>query len=64
MKIAPGIGATLPTIEDENQNGSKLLLVRETGPYGKPTGAPFIAVDTVGAGTGDLGGGRDWLLSP
>ncbi len=54
MKIALVIGSTISTIKDENLNGRKLLIVRETDTSGKPNGAPFVAVDTVSAGAGDL----------
>ena len=54
MKIALVNGSTISTIKDENLNGNKLLVVRETDTYGKPTGDPYIAYDTVSAGKGDL----------
>ena len=54
MKLALVIGSTIATIKDENLSGRKLLIVRETNTAGEPTGAPFVAVDTVGAGSGDL----------
>jgi len=54
MKIARIIGSPISTIKDENLNGNKLLPVRKTDIYGKTTGDPFIAMDTVSAGTGDL----------
>ena len=54
MKIALVNGSTISTIKDENLNGNKLLPVRKTDTYGKTTGDPFIAMDTVSAGTGDL----------
>ena len=54
MKLALVIGSTIATIKDENLSGRKLLIVREADTTGTPTGAPFVAVDTVSAGTGDL----------
>jgi ethanolamine utilization protein EutN len=54
MKIALVIGSTVSTMKDENLSGRKLLIVREADTSGKPTGDPFIAVDTVSAGSGDL----------
>lgn len=47
MKIALVIGSTISTIKDENLNGNKLLLVREADTFDKPTGDPFIGMDTV-----------------
>ncbi len=54
MKLALVIGSTVATIKDDNLTGRKLLIVREADTSGKPGGAPFVAVDTVSAGAGDL----------
>ena len=54
MKIALVIGSTVSTIKDEVLRGRKLLIVRNADTAGKPTGEPYIAVDTVSAGAGDL----------
>ena len=54
MKIALVIGSTVSTIKDEVIRGRKLLIVRNADTAGKPIGDPYIAVDTVSAGTGDL----------
>ena len=54
MKIALVIGSTISTIKDEVLRGRKLLIVRDADTAGKTTGEPYIAVDTVSAGTGDL----------
>lgn len=54
MQIALVIGSTVSTIKDEKLRGSKLLIVREADEAGKPHGQPYVAVDTVSAGAGDL----------
>jgi ethanolamine utilization protein EutN len=54
MQIALVIGSTISTIKDESMRGRKLLIVRKADTAGKMTGEPFVAVDTVSAGTGDL----------
>ena len=54
MQIALVIGSTISTIKDESFHGLKLLIVRKADTAGKMTGDPFVAVDTVSAGTGDL----------
>jgi ethanolamine utilization protein EutN len=54
MQIALVIGSTISTIKDESFHGRKLLIVRKADTAGKMTGDPFVAVDTVSAGTGDL----------
>ena len=54
MLIARVIGTTVSTIKDEKLTGRKLLVVQQTDETGKGFGKPFVAVDTVDAGTGDL----------
>ncbi len=54
MKIALVIGSTISTIKDEALRGRKLLIVRDADTAGKTKGEPYVAVDTVSAGTGDL----------
>jgi microcompartment protein CcmK/EutM len=54
MQIALVIGSTISTIKDESIRGRKLLVVRKADTTGKVTGEPYVAVDTVSAGTGDL----------
>jgi microcompartment protein CcmK/EutM len=54
MQIARVVGSTVATIKDEKLTGRKLLIVREADVEGKVTGKPYVAVDTVDAGTGDL----------
>ncbi len=54
MLIARVIGTTVSTIKDEKLTGRKLLIVRQTDETGNPFGKPFVAVDTVDAGVGDL----------
>jgi len=54
MLIAKVIGTTVSTIKDEKLTGQKLLIVRQTDEKGNPVGKPYVAVDTVNAGIGDL----------
>jgi microcompartment protein CcmK/EutM len=54
MRIAYVIGTAVATIKNEKLRGHKLLLIQIADPTGKFQGDPFIAVDTVDAGTGDL----------
>jgi microcompartment protein CcmK/EutM len=54
MLIAKVIGTTVATIKDEKLTGRKLLILRQTDETGEPFGKPFVAVDTVDAGAGDL----------
>jgi microcompartment protein CcmK/EutM len=54
MLIARVIGTTVSTVKDEKLTGRKLLVVRQTDERGTPTGKPYVAIDTVGAGAGEL----------
>ncbi|HCU56899.1 MAG TPA: ethanolamine utilization protein EutN [Anaerolineaceae bacterium] len=54
MLIAKVVGTTVSTIKDEKIIGQKLLIVRQTDENGEPFGKPYVAVDTVNAGVGDL----------
>ncbi len=54
MLIARVIGTTVSTIKDEKLAGRKLLILRQTDETGEPSGRPYVAVDTVDAGIGDL----------
>ena len=54
MLIARVIGTTVSTIKDEKLLGRKLLILRQTDEHGAPVGKPYVAVDTVDAGIGDL----------
>jgi microcompartment protein CcmK/EutM len=54
MQICRVIGSTVSTIKDEKLHGRKLLIVREADESGTPLGKPYVAVDTVDAGAGDL----------
>ncbi len=54
MQIALVVGSTISTIKSESIHGRKLLIVRKTDTTGNVIGEPYVAVDTVSAGTGDL----------
>lgn len=54
MLIAKVIGTTVSTIKDEKLEGRKLLILRQTDETGKAVGKPYVAVDTLDAGIGDL----------
>jgi microcompartment protein CcmK/EutM len=69
MLIAKVIGTTISTIKDEQLKGRKLLIVRQSDETGTPFGKPYVAVDTLDAGFGDLvltahgSGGRQTRLT-
>lgn len=54
MLIAKVIGTTVSTVKDEKLTGRKLLVVQQTDEFGNVVGKPFVAIDTVDAGVGDL----------
>ncbi|MCL4530709.1 MAG: EutN/CcmL family microcompartment protein [Chloroflexi bacterium] len=54
MLIAKVIGTTISTIKDEKLHSRKLLILRQTDETGAVFGKPYVAVDTVDAGIGDL----------
>jgi microcompartment protein CcmK/EutM len=54
MLISKVIGTTISTIKDPTLEGRKLLIVRQTDETGTPFGKPYVAVDTLDAGIGDL----------
>ena len=54
MLIARVIGTTVSTIKDAKLEGRKLLILRQTDEFGKASGKPYVAIDTVNAGVGEL----------
>lgn len=54
MLLALVVGKADASIKLQGFNGTKLLVVRSIGASGAPEGSLIIAVDTVGAGQGDL----------
>jgi microcompartment protein CcmK/EutM len=54
MLIARVIGTTVSTIKDEKLVGRKLLVCRPSDENGEASGKPYVAIDTVDAGIGDL----------
>ena len=55
MKVCKVIGNVVSTKKDENISGFKLLIVQPVDMYElKPEGNPFVAVDAVGSGEGEI----------
>lgn len=54
MLIARVVGSAVSTIKADVLRGCKLLVVRETTASDELVGAPFVAVDAIGAGEGEL----------
>ena len=53
MQLARVIGKVVATRKDERLVGIKLLVVQPLTAEREPAGRPLVAVDTVGAGTGE-----------
>lgn len=54
MQIARVVGSAVSTIKDDALVGRKLLVVRPADPGDALTGDPYVAVDAIGAGEGEL----------
>lgn len=54
MQLARVIGTVVATIKNESLEGRKLLVVQTLNKDLKPQGKPMVAVDSVGAGVGEL----------
>lgn len=54
MNLAKVVGTVWATRKDENFTGAKMLLLQPVDDALKPQGPPLAAVDTVGAGAGEL----------
>jgi microcompartment protein CcmK/EutM len=54
MIIAQVVGSAVATLKHDLLKTTKLLVVRQADTEGQATGEPFLAVDLVGAGEGEL----------
>lgn len=54
MQIGKIVGTVVSTRKDEKLEGLRLQIVRYVDTNGKPTSNFVIAVDTVGAGVGEI----------
>jgi len=55
LKVCQIVGDVVSTHKSELMQGFKLLVVQPVDMYDlKPIGSPYVAVDTVGAGIGEV----------
>lgn len=54
MQLARVIGTLVATIKNDSLEGRKLLVVQTLNKDLEPNGKPMVAVDSVGAGVGEL----------
>jgi microcompartment protein CcmK/EutM len=53
VQLARVIGEVVATMKDANLTGVKLLILQPIAPDGNPAGRTLVALDSVGAGTGE-----------
>ena len=54
MQLGRVVGRVVATVNAPSLEGKKLLLVQPVSSSGQALGRPFVAVDAVGAGAGEL----------
>ena len=54
MQLARVIGTVVATVKNDSLEGRKLLVVQSLDANLKPQGKPLVALDSIGAGTGEL----------
>ena len=54
MELAQVVGTVVATRKEPRLSGFKILLTRLASPDGKADGAAVVALDSVGAGVGEL----------
>ncbi|HZE71410.1 MAG TPA: EutN/CcmL family microcompartment protein [Pyrinomonadaceae bacterium] len=54
MQLARVIGTVVATMKNESLQGRTLLVIQTLNQNLKPAGKPMVAVDSVGAGVGEL----------
>jgi len=54
MILGRVIGKVVSTIKDGSLTGQRLLIVQPIDRHGQPKGKPIVALDSVGAGAGEM----------
>ena len=54
MNLAKVIGTVWATVKDENLVGAKMQIIQPLDYNEKKVGDPMVAVDTIGAGPGEI----------
>jgi ethanolamine utilization protein EutN len=54
MQLARVIGTVVATVKNDSLEGRKLLVVQTLDAQLRPQGKPIVALDSVGAGVGEL----------
>lgn len=54
MRLARVIGTVVATAKNPTLQGKKILILKHIDEKGKTTGRAFVALDSVGAGAGEM----------
>jgi ethanolamine utilization protein EutN len=54
VNLAKVIGTVWATRKDENMEGAKMQIIQPLDHHQKKAGSPLVAVDTIGAGQGEI----------
>jgi ethanolamine utilization protein EutN len=54
MQLARVIGIVVATVKNESLQGRKLMVVQTLDRHLRESGKPMVAIDSVGAGVGEL----------
>ncbi len=54
MQLARVIGTVVATVKNDSLEGRKLLVIQSLNANLKPQGQPMVALDAIGAGTGEM----------
>jgi microcompartment protein CcmK/EutM len=54
MQLARVIGTVVATVKNDSLEGRKLLVIQSLDAELQPQGKPLVALDAIGAGTGEL----------
>jgi ethanolamine utilization protein EutN len=54
MQLARVIGTVVSTVKNESLHGRKLMIVQTLDRHLRESGKPMVAIDSVGAGVGEL----------
>jgi ethanolamine utilization protein EutN len=54
MFLARVVGNVVATVKDAALSGKKILMIQPVGSDGRDQGAKLVAVDSVGAGAGEM----------
>ena len=54
MQLARVVGNVVATVKNESLDSRKILIVQNLNENLEPTGKPLVALDSVGAGIGEL----------